>query len=157
MLVLVLVLVVVLVLVLAALTGCVVLVVVDVDEVGSVDAALSATTPDDVGSLPVGGSVVLVAVGVSAWLSVRFGCSAELFNDVVGVADGVIVAGDADGVPGEGASPPADIRGVAGPFAAPWSGKDVGEPDSNAPTTRSAAMPKTDAAPIPFCSRLTFI
>jgi hypothetical protein len=81
-----------------------------------------------------------------------------LLDDVVGVGPGVVVAGDAAGVSEDGAAPPVDASGVVGPAALAASGRvGVGEPESNAIATRSAAMPKTDAAPIPFCRRLTFI
>jgi hypothetical protein len=81
----------------------------------------------------------------------------ELLDDVVGVAHGVVVAGDTGGVSEDGASP-VDANGVGGPAASAESRKaGGGEPESNAMATRSAAMAKTDAAPIPFCRRLTFI
>jgi hypothetical protein len=151
---------VVLVLVLAALTGGWVVVVVVPEADGSLGAVLSAATPGNVGTARVDDGVVRVALGeVAAWLLECCGGLTELLDDVVGVADGVIVAGDADanGVPERGAPSPVDVNGVVGPAATADSGKDGGEPDSNGMATRSAAMPKTDAAPTPFCRRLTFI
>ena len=151
--------VVVVVLVPIAVTGgWVAVVVVGPDAGGSLVAVPSATTPGNAGSLRVDGGVVLVALGSDpAWLLVCVGGPTELLGAVVGVADGVIVAGDANGALEGGAPSPVDVSGVVGPAAVAESGKDGGEPGSNAMAIKSAAMPRTDAAPIPFCTRLTFI
>jgi hypothetical protein len=108
-----------------------------------------------VGVLVVG--VVLAVLGrgpFSVSACVRGAC--ELFGNEGEVEDDVIPEDVVMGTPEGGAVSQGDGNGVVYPLAAMALGARGDEPGPSATATTITTMPRTEAAPIVFCSRRTF-
>jgi hypothetical protein len=140
--------------------GCVVVVVgADVpDAGGSLVVVLTAVIACNGGLLRmVGGVVPVVLASVPVSLMVCVGGLSGSLDDGVDVAVAAIVDGGAVDKPETGPPSPVSVSGVVDPLALAGLGAVGGEPGSSAKDKRITTMPKADAVPIPFCTRLTFI
>jgi hypothetical protein len=82
----------------------------------------------------------------------------EVLEDAVDFGNDVLVNGSENGRPESGVGPlNNDGIGVVTGSVAAGGGSGRDEPSPSAADARSATMPKTDAAPIPFCRLLTFM
>jgi hypothetical protein len=139
--------------------GCVVVVVgADVrDAAGSLVVGRNVVTPGNDG-LPrtVSGEEPAALGSVPVPVLVCVGGRSEPLDDVVEVADGATVSGDAVGMPEGGAVSPV-LGGVVDPLAMAGRGPVGDKRGASARDERITTMPKADAVPMPFCRRLRFI
>lgn len=124
---------------------------------GSCVEGVAGVAGGPVGSLPAagGGVPTTLADGPGAMSALVAG-PGELLDVGRDAGDDVVVDGFGDGSVGDCAPSRGDESGSAPGLALAGGGSLGGDPGSIATAASNPTMPRTDAAPIPFCKPLMF-